>query len=85
MIASTDPNNVDINTAYAIITGDKYFELSNHLGNLNDTWVFPNKTLSGISPDAKTILSSGVLQVVTDLTTKGSSAAKLFGEHFKGS
>ncbi|MGM0479138.1 MAG: RHS repeat domain-containing protein [Bacteroidota bacterium] len=34
IIASSDPGNIDINTDVAMITGDKFFEMSNHLGNV---------------------------------------------------
>jgi hypothetical protein len=66
LIASTNATNIEAYAPDKVVVGDKAFELSNHLGNFNDTWVLSNKTLSGINPVRNLSEATGVLNTITD-------------------
>jgi RHS repeat-associated protein len=66
LIASTSAGNIEAYAHENVVVGDKAFELSNHLGNFNDTWVLSNKTLSGINPVRNLSEATGVLNTITD-------------------
>jgi RHS repeat-associated protein len=66
LIASTNTTNIEAYAHEKVVVGDKAFELSNHLGNFNDTWVLSNKTLSGINPVRNLSEATGVLNTITD-------------------
>jgi RHS repeat-associated protein len=66
LIASSNTGNIEAYAPENIVVGDKAFELSNHLGNFNDTWVLSNKTLSGINPVRNLSEATGVLNTITD-------------------
>jgi RHS repeat-associated protein len=66
LIASTNAGNIEAYAHENVVVGDKAFELSNHLGNFNDTWVLSNKTLSGINPVRNLSEATGVLNTITD-------------------
>jgi RHS repeat-associated protein len=51
-------------TTQQVVLGHKYYELSNHLGNFDDTWFLSNKSLSGINPVR---YDTGVLTVIKDI------------------
>jgi RHS repeat-associated protein len=66
VIASSNATNIEAYAHEKVVVGDKAFELSNHLGNFNDTWVLSNKTLSGINPVRNLSEATGVLNTITD-------------------
>jgi RHS repeat-associated protein len=66
LIASSNATNIEAYAHENVVVGDKAFELSNHLGNFNDTWVLSNKTLSGINPVRNLSEATGVLNTITD-------------------
>lgn len=65
--AKVDLLNPVSNFALSSYTGEKLYEMSNHLGNLNDTWLLNSKSLSGINPDWSLSGTSGVLTVINDI------------------
>jgi RHS repeat-associated protein len=53
-------------TNYSRIIGEKSYELNDHLGNFNDTWVLSSKTLSGINPVRNLSEATGIRVVISD-------------------